>query len=71
MESALASYCDQAQAFFAMLTVDDRNSFYILSSDESGTWTDTALRRSQLSQLSFDPSSSYYLTHNGFSEKRR
>lgn len=71
METVVASYCDQVQVFFSMLTVDDRNSYYILSSDESGAWVDTAIRRAQLLHLRFDSTHNYYLTHNGFSEKRR
>ena len=71
MEAALAAYPTQAQAFIALLTADDHNSFYILSSDASGTWADTALRRGQLQQLRFSAGHSYYLTHNGFSGKHR
>ena len=71
MESAAALYHDQAQLFFSMLTMDDRNSYYVLSSDESGAWTDTPIKRVQLSLKRFDSSHNYYITHNGFSEKRR
>lgn len=57
--------------FLRILLHDDRNSFYVLSSDASGAWVDTALRRSQLSYQRFNSTSSYYITHNGFSDKRR
>lgn len=54
-----------------ILLHDDRNSFYVLSSDASGAWVDTAVRGSQLAYQRFDSTHSYYITHNGFSDKRR
>ncbi|MGN0073532.1 MAG: hypothetical protein ACI36W_07075, partial [Coriobacteriales bacterium] len=64
-------YEEERDAFFRILLHDDRNSYYVLSSDESGAWTDTPLKRNQLPFQRFDSSSNYYITHNGFSDRRR
>ncbi|MGN0959189.1 MAG: helix-turn-helix domain-containing protein [Coriobacteriales bacterium] len=50
---------------------DDRESVYILSSDEGGVWRDTPLRAPQLASLSLGGQATCYVTHNGFSGKRR
>lgn len=64
-------YEEERDTFFHILLHDDRSSFYVLSSDESGTWADTPVKRSQLPYQHFDSSSNYYITHNGFSDRRR
>lgn len=61
----------EQELFYSLLLHDDRNSRYILSSDEGGVWRDRALYAAQLPGIRFDGSSNYYLTHNGFSGSRR
>ena len=61
----------EQELFYSLLLHDDRNSRYILSSDEGGAWHDRALYAAQLPGVRLDPGSSYYLTHNGFSGRRR
>ena len=59
------------EKFFAILTHDDRNSRYIVSTDASGTWEDTSLDAVSLSAYRFDTRANCYVTRNGFSGKRR
>ncbi len=59
------------EKFFRLLFHDDRNSFYVISTDASGAWADTALRADALSSYHFDMVHNYYITHNGFTGKRR
>ena len=61
----------ERETFFKVLLHDDRNSFYIVSSDVDGVWGDTAIKRETLAAYPFDKSSSYYMTHNGFTGRRR
>lgn len=64
-------YEGEQDTFFRILLHDDRSSFYVLSSDESGAWADTPVKRSQLPYQRFDSASNYYITHNGFADRRR
>ena len=64
-------YEEEQDTFFRILLHDDRSSFYVLSSDESGTWADTPVKRAQLPYQRFDSASNYYITHNGFADRRR
>ena len=59
------------EKFFRILLHDDRNSFYILSTDHGGTWSDIALKSDAIARYSFNQGSNYYITHNGFTGKRR
>ena len=52
--------------FFRILLHDDRDSFYVVSSDASGVWTDAAYKRQTLGAVHFDTRHNYYVTHNGF-----
>ena len=66
----------EQEIFLRTLLHDDRNSFYVLSTDEGGRWEDVPVRRAQLAALPLGmgaPSSaaSYYITHNGFADRRR
>ena len=54
------------EAFYRLITHDDRNSYYVVSSCANGTWTDTAVKKDSLPALGFNPRASYYMTHNGF-----
>ncbi|MBR3690870.1 MAG: hypothetical protein IKL97_07225 [Eggerthellaceae bacterium] len=59
------------ERFFRILLHDDRNSFYVLSTDDGGTWTDIALKSDAIVHYPFNLVSDYYITHNGFTGKRR
>ena len=59
------------ERFFAILTHDDWNSRYIISSDVSGEWRDTSLPAAALPGFRFVPGANYYVTRNGFTGKRR
>lgn len=59
------------EKFFRILLHDDRNSFYVLSTDDGGTWTDIALKSDAIAHYPFNLVSNYYITHNGFTGKRR
>lgn len=67
----LSGYETDREKFFRILLHDDRNSYYIISTDAGGQWSDTALKSSGVSSYSFNLVSNYYITHNGFSGKRR
>jgi DNA-binding transcriptional regulator YiaG len=54
------------ETFRRLITHDDRNSYYIVSSNKGGTWEDVAVRKGNLPVLGFAPGASYYMTHNGF-----
>lgn len=69
--SSLLLFKTDREKFFAVLTHDDRNSRYIVSTDASGEWADTALDAASLSAYRFDARSNYYVTRNGFSGRRR
>jgi len=59
------------EKFFRILLHDDRNSFYVISTDDGGSWTDIALRSDAIAHYPFNLVSNYYITHNGFTGKRR
>ncbi len=66
----------EQETFLRTLLHDDRNSFYVLSTDEGGRWEDVPVRRAQLAALPLgmgaqDSAASYYITHNGFADRRR
>lgn len=66
----------EQETFLRTLLHDDRNSFYVLSTDEGGRWEDVPVRRAQLAALPLGmgagaTSASYYITHNGFADRRR
>jgi DNA-binding XRE family transcriptional regulator len=72
MHSQASAYPQSQQsAFFKVLFHDDRQSHYIISTDAGGTWHDTALKKQVLGAFSFHDNANYYITHNGFSGKRR
>ena len=66
--SAAASSIQESEweTFYRLITHDDRNSYYVVSSCANGTWTDTAVKKDSLPALGFNPRASYYMTHNGF-----
>lgn len=57
--------------FRTLITHDDRNSYYVVSSDASGSWEDTAVKSESLSAIGFNTKSAYYMTHNGFTSACR
>ena len=59
------------ETFRRLITHDDRNSYYVVSSCTNGTWEDVAVRKSNLAVLGFSDAASYYMTHNGFFEPNR
>lgn len=59
------------EVFCRLLTHDDRNSYYVVSSDASGSWEETAVKSESLPALGFNSSAAYYMTHNGFTAPRR
>jgi len=59
------------EKFFRILLHDDRSSFYILSTDATGEWSDSAFKADALANYEFNLVSNYYITHNGFTGKRR
>ncbi len=59
------------ETFRRLITHDDRNSYYVVSSCSNGTWEDVAVRKGNLAVLGFSDASSYYMTHNGFFEPNR
>ena len=71
--SAAASSIQESEweAFYRLITHDDRNSYYVVSSCANGTWTDTAVKKDSLPALGFNPRASYYMTHNGFTSTCR
>ena len=56
----------EAQVFFNILLHDDRNSRYIVSTEESGSWQERAFSAAELSVRRFRLSSNCYVSHNGF-----
>lgn len=54
------------EVFCRLITHDDRNSYYVVSSDASGSWADTAVKKESLPALGFNATANYYMTHNGF-----
>lgn len=54
------------EVFCRLITHDDRNSYYVVSSDASGSWTDTAVKKESLPALGFNARARFYMTHNGF-----
>lgn len=66
--SAAASSIQESEweTYYRLITHDDRNSYYVVSSCANGTWTDTAVKKDSLPALGFNPRASYYMTHNGF-----
>lgn len=62
----------QTAEFFDILTHDDRKSNYIVACKrEDGSWLQSAMPAKSLGVVSFDQSSSYYVTHNGFNGRKR
>lgn len=59
------------EKFFAILTHDDRNSRYVVSTDASGSWEDISLDAASLSSWRLDPRANCYVTRNGFAGSRR
>ena len=59
------------EIFRTLITHDDRNSYYVVSSDTSGSWEDTAVKSESLSAIGFNAKSAYYMTHNGFTSACR
>lgn len=59
------------EIFRTLITHDDRNSYYVVSSDASGSWEDTAVKSESLSVIGFNAKSAYYMTHNGFTSACR
>ena len=59
------------EIFRTLITHDDRNSYYVVSSDASGSWDDTAVKSESLSAIGFNTKSAYYMTHNGFTSACR
>ena len=59
------------EIFRTLITHDDRNSYYVVSSDASGSWEDTAVKSESLPVIGFDTKSAYYMTHNGFTSTCR
>ncbi len=61
----------ERETFFRILTHDDRNSYYLLSTCVNGIWTEAAYKKSQLPYIPFGEFRPSYVTHNGFTGKRR
>ena len=59
------------EIFRTLITHDDRNSYYVVSSDASGSWEDTAVKSESLPAMGFNAKSAYYMTHNGFTSACR
>ena len=59
------------EVFRTLITHDDRNSYYVVSSDASGSWEDTAVKSESLPAMGFNTKSAYYMTHNGFTSACR
>lgn len=59
------------EIFRTLITHDNRNSYYVVSSDASGSWEDTAVKSESLSAIGFNTKSAYYMTHNGFTSACR
>lgn len=70
---ATASHVQESEweIFRTLITHDDRNSYYVVSSDASGSWEDTAVKSESLSAIGFNTKSAYYMTHNGFTSACR
>lgn len=69
---ALASEESQAQAFFRILTHDDRSSFYCIARRGSdGKWSESYARTDQLLQYSLFDQADWYVTRNGFNQRSR
>lgn len=68
-----ARFCAQheRERFLSLLTHDDRNSYYILSTCANGTWREAAYKKSQLENVPLDGAASCYVTHNGFTSTQR
>ena len=69
--AAVPSNLSERDRFFAILTHDDWNSRYIVSTDESGSWRDVSLPAAALPGFRFAPGANYYVTRNGFTGRRR
>lgn len=68
-QSGAVALCAQEtewETFFRLITHDDRNSYYVVSSDAGESWTDTAVKKESLPALGFNAKANYYMTHNGF-----
>lgn len=61
----------ERDTFFGILTHDDRDSLYFVAEERCGLWSERAVTRSELFSIPLDDSSSYYVTHNGFTGSRR
>ncbi len=69
--AALQREESERETFFRILTHDDRNSYYVLSTCANGSWSEAAYRKSQLAFVPLGEFASSYVTHNGFTGKRR
>lgn len=61
----------EAQTFCRILFHDDRNSFYIVSTDEGGYWHDEAFKAEDLISRKGYSDANWYVTHNGFTGRCR
>lgn len=61
----------EQETFFRLLLHDDRNSYYVVSTDAKGAWTETGVKRVAIPYLQLDKRANCYITHNGFTGKRR
>lgn len=61
----------ERETFFRILLHDDRNSFYFVSTDASGIWTEKSVRKHQLAILPLSLKANYYFSRNGFNGSRR
>ncbi len=64
--AAVSTRESEWETFRRLITHDDRNSYYIVSSNTCDTWEDVAVRKGNLPVLGFAAHASYYMTHNGF-----
>lgn len=71
MGAAACARESEWETFRRLITHDDRNSYYVVSSCANGTWEDVAVRKGNLAVLGFSDAASYYMTHNGFFEPNR
>ena len=66
-----ASAKNEWETFYNLITHDDRNSYYIVSSLNHGSWNEIAVKKQNLAALGFNKGINYYITHNGFTSTSR
>ena len=66
-----ASAENEWETFYNLITHDDRNSYYIVSSLNHGSWNEIAVKKQNLAALGFNKGTNYYITHNGFTSTSR